>query len=159
MSKIIVRNADHNDSIDIFRWRNDELSREMSINSDVIRWECHQKWFDSINENALVLICELSSINQSVGMVRFDFDDAGKRARVSINLAQEYRGKGYAKRCLLSALDVVHTEKPIFLEIYAEIKAINIVSQKLFHDIGFKKVSVNEHGYFVYSLKLSDRIN
>ena len=159
MSKIIVRNADHKDSIDIFRWRNDDLSREMSINSDVIRWECHQKWFDSINENTLILICELSSINQSVGMVRFDFDDAGKRARVSINLAQKYRGKGYAKRCLLLALDVVHTEKSISLEIYAEIKDINIVSQKLFQDIGFKMVSMNENGFFVYSLKLNERIN
>ena len=158
MSKIIVRKVDHKDSVDIFRWRNDELSREMSINSDVIRWECHQQWFDSINENTLIFVCELSSINQSVGMVRFDFNDSGKRARVSINLAQEYRGKGYAKQCLLEALDVVHTERTIYFEIYAEIKDVNIVSQKLFQDIGFKMVSMNEHGFFVYSLRLDERI-
>ena len=45
MIEIKIRNAKENDTKDIFEWRNDEITREMSHSSEIIEWENHCKWF------------------------------------------------------------------------------------------------------------------
>ena len=60
MDFISVRLASKSDIKDIYEWRNDKITRQMSINSNIVKWENHTKWFEnslSSNKNILI-ICE-----------------------------------------------------------------------------------------------------
>ena len=39
-----IRKANDDDSRDIFDWRNDELTRQMSHTSDFVDWNGHSGW-------------------------------------------------------------------------------------------------------------------
>ena len=42
---MLIRNLDENDKDDIFKWRNDKISRSMFFESSVVSKESHDKWF------------------------------------------------------------------------------------------------------------------
>ena len=134
---IKVRKASLRDSKDIHEWRNDELTRKMSLISDYIEWDDHMKWFESslTDERRLLLICEESDSKVKCAFVKFEIQD--HRALTSINLSPCKRGKGLAHACL-KRLSVFVDQ--IFLQYYffdAEIKKVNLASQHLFEKSGF----------------------
>ena len=98
MDQIAIRFAIPKDSSDIFNWRNDDLSRIMAPQSDVVEWKNHQKWFQSTFDNEIVVA------------IRFDLNDSKKEAKNSINLSQKLRGKGNANLCLKSTVDILMKE-------------------------------------------------
>ena len=132
-----IRKANDEDSRDIFDWRNDEIARQMSHTSDFVDWNGHSGWFaESLtNKNRLILMCEEETTNEKVAMVRFDV--AGNRALISINLSPKMRGKRRAKECLSDAISFFQKSYSDVQFIDAEIKAINIASQKSFIGVGF----------------------
>ena len=68
LSPISVRFASIDDSVDVFTWRNDPLSREMSLNTKEIEFPHHQAWFkDIITEtNSALVIAEISQVKLGV---------------------------------------------------------------------------------------------
>ena len=132
-----IRKANDDDSRDIFDWRNDELTRQMSHTSDFVDWNGHSGWFAAslTNKNRLILMCEEESTNEKVAMVRFDVE--GNRALISINLSPKMRGKQKAKGCLSDAISFFQKSYSNVRFIDAEIKSINIASQKSFIGVGF----------------------
>ena len=132
-----IRKANDDDSRDIFDWRNDELTRQMSHTSDFVDWNGHSGWFAAslTNKNRLILMCEEESTNEKVAMVRFDVE--GNRALISINLSPKMRGKRKAKGCLSDAISFFQKSYSVVQFIDAEIKSINIASQKCFIGVGF----------------------
>ncbi len=51
--RISVLRATENDSKDIWEWRNDELTKQMSITNDSVSWETHSSWYEKslVNPN------------------------------------------------------------------------------------------------------------
>ena len=138
-----IRKANDDDSRDIFDWRNDELTRQMSHTSDFVDWNGHSGWFAALlaNKNRLIVMCEDESTNEKVAMVRFDLED--DRALISINLSPKMRGKQKAKGCLSDAISFFQKYFSDVRFIVAEIKSINIPSQKSFIAVGFVLVKEN----------------
>lgn len=134
---IKVRKSNPEDIKDLFEWRNDYLSRQMLLNSNKVKWENHKQWFEETlqSQNRLVLICTLKN-NEKIGVVHFGLDK--KIPKIAINLSSYYRGKGLSKYCLMESLEFFKIEFPNNIEILAEIKSCNIISQKLFKRCGFK---------------------
>ena len=89
--------------------------------------------------------------NEKVGVVRFDFNDSKKEAKMSINLSPKMRGQGFAKLCLKSSVEFLLKEEPLCLKIHAEIKDVNISSRKSFEGVGFNKVSEDNDGLLQYT--------
>ena len=148
-----IRKANDDDSRDIFDWRNDELTRQMSHTSAFVDWNGHSGWFAAslTNKNRLILICEEESTNEKVAMVRFDVE--GNRALVSINLSPKMRGKRKAKGCLSDAISFFQKSYSDVRFIDAEIKSINIASQKSFIGEGFVLIKENaEVLYYEYAV-------
>ena len=56
---IRVRLAKNEDSNEIFEWRNDPVTREMFINSDIVKINEHRNYFEStlVNKNRCLLCC------------------------------------------------------------------------------------------------------
>lgn len=132
-----IRKANDDDSRDIFDWQNDELTRQMSHTSDFVDWNVHSSWFAAslTNKNKLILMCVEESTNKKVAVVRFDVE--GNRALISINLSPKMRGKRKAKGCLSNAILFFQKSYSDVRFIDAEIKSINIASQKSFIGVGF----------------------
>jgi RimJ/RimL family protein N-acetyltransferase len=134
---IKVRKASRSDSKDIHEWRNDELTRKMSLTSDYIEWDDHVKWFESslINDRRLLLICEESDSKDKYAFVKFEIQD--HRALTSINLSPCKRGKGLAYECLKKAISFCRLNFPSILFFDAEIKKVNLASKQIFEKSGF----------------------
>ena len=148
-----IRKASDDDSRDIFDWRNDEITRQMSHTSDFVDWNRHNDWFAAslTNKNKLFLICEEESTNEKVAMVRFDVE--GDRALISINLSPKMRRKRKAKGCLSDAISFFQKSYSDVRFIDAEIKSINIASQKSFIGEGFVLIKENaEVLYYEYAV-------
>ena len=151
---ITVRKASRPDSKDIHEWRNDELTRKMSLNSDYIEWDDHMKWFESslINDRRLLLICEESDSKDKYAFVKFEIQD--HRALTSINLSPCKRGKGLAYECLKKAISFCRLNFPSILFFDAEIKKVNLASKQIFEKSGFiVKQELKEVLYYELTIK------
>ena len=132
-----VRKANESDSRDIFDWRNDELTRQMSHTTDLVEWDGHSAWFAASlnNTTRLLVICENEDTDEKAATVRFDIED--ERALSLINLSPQMRGKRKAKGCLRDAIAFFQKYFSDVCFIDAEIKSINIPSQQSFVGVGF----------------------
>ena len=132
-----VRLATFEDSNDIFEWRNDSHTRQMSHNTKAVEREEHKSWFEATlkNSNRCLLVCNDEN-GEKVGVVRFDIEI--NVAKLSINLNPNVRGRGLAKKCLNEAIRFVRNAYPKLKFLKAKIKNINIASRKTFEGIGFE---------------------
>ncbi len=147
---INIRKTDISDVKDLFEWRNDNLSRKMLLNSDIIEWKDHLNWHNKVlkNDNVLVLIC-INEYQQKIGVVHFKID--AEIIKIAINLSAKYRGKGFSKNCIIHAINFFKNEFPDNRKICAQIKKNNIISLKLFKNCGFKFFKeVNGLQYFFF---------
>ncbi len=130
VSSIEIKRAVKNDSKNLFDWRNNLKIRNASKNSDPISWERHQRWFDAVlaDENRELIIGTLG--NKTVGVVRFDIEDAA--AEVSIYLVPEGGFSGQGRNLLMSAELWLKANRPAIKRIRASVLAENDASKNIF---------------------------
>lgn len=126
---IQVRPARISDAELLFAWRNDESTRQASINVEPVAWEDHVRWLTAslANRNRRLLIAELEGV--PVGTVRID---QGERTEISWTVSPGMRGKGVGKAIVSRSLP--HGE------VTARIKHDNVASQKIAASAGFMLV-------------------
>lgn len=120
----------------------------MSRSAEPVDWETHTIWFASSLLDAgriILLVGKVDGIAESVGMVRFDLDDAEKSAEISINLNPSDRGKGLSKPLLTSALSYFRRFHDV--PIVAEIRKTNIASVRCFEGVGFEQYASDDSFY------------
>jgi len=71
---VIVRNANINDIIDIYKWRNDPLSRSMFINNKLLSIDKHKNWFKDTLEDPNKKMYVGIINGKKIGITRFDFN-------------------------------------------------------------------------------------
>ena len=139
LSKLKVREANIDDSNEIFEWRNDPITRQMSFNSNVVNYTTHKKWFKKSlhNTNRYLLIVEKKG--RKISVVRFDIEEEKNSAEISINLNPLERGKRLSSAVLfksISYFNIINDKK--IKTIIAKIKKKNIASKRSFIKCGFK---------------------
>lgn len=135
--EINIRPAVDHDARDIWRWRNDSVTRENSPNAGEVSWDEHVVWYKAslFDANRNIFIGVDTDTGASVGMVRFDIHQDGFTAEVSINLNPEWRGKKISSILLNMAIGEVQKVSPfVFI---AEIKPENHPSICCFKRCGF----------------------
>lgn len=135
--EIKFREANKEDSLDLFNWRNDETTRKMSRNSNPVFWEGHKAWYEKTLQDKKKKILIIEDTDKKIGMVRFDFQEQPNSAEININLNPEFRGQGYGQLVLNQACKYA-SENLKLKRIYAEIKTINAPSIKIFERAGFR---------------------
>ena len=151
---IKIRKAEANDCEDLFNWRNDLKTRQMSHNNDFVSWDEHKIWFsDKVkNINTLILICEDYFDFSKIGVVRFDLHE--NFSLISINLSPDMRGKGKSSLCINAAIKKFKELFPNIKSIIAEVKKQNLISSKLFIKCGFKLENTNNDIYrYLYKIE------
>lgn len=134
---LFIRKADITDSEDIWQWRNDEATRQMSIATDTVDWTVHSRWYSLSLENPdRYLYVGCINGTQKIGMCRFDVENSKGIAEVSINLNPSYRGRKLSTPLLLAAIQQFETERNVPL--IATIRKKNTASIKCFTTLGFE---------------------
>lgn len=141
---MLIRNADIDDIIDIYKWRNDPLTLNMSVNSSIISLIDHKKWFKNslTNPNRKLYIGIIQK--KKIGVTRFEFDEYKDVANVSINLNPSMRGKKNSSALLSGSIAIYLKKKKITLT--ATVKNENLASLKIFKQCGFLKNS-EDHNF------------
>ena len=83
--RIKLRKARLDDSKLIHEWRNNKLTREMSLNSNLISWESHCKWFRGAlkRKDIVLMICiDAENHQANIAMVRLDIDSNRNSVRL-----------------------------------------------------------------------------
>ena len=134
--KLTVRKATGKDSADIWKWRNDAHTRQMSITTDEVGWEAHSNWYNNSlkNINRYLYVGTIDTTNK-VGMCRFDIDATKNTAEVSINLNPDFRNKKISLLLLRKAIDIFAKAQNV--ELAAKIKKENTASIKCFCSCNF----------------------
>jgi RimJ/RimL family protein N-acetyltransferase len=137
---------------DVFEWRNDKITREMSFSSEKIKFKSHLYWFKNMmNDNNQVVYIGIEEEDR-VGICRFNLDQKNKIAEVSINLNPKMRGKNYGFQLLSLSIERFFEKHKI--DLIAKIKETNEPSKKLFSKAGF--FIHNKEDNFLYYKYLKD---
>jgi RimJ/RimL family protein N-acetyltransferase len=129
-----------NESHCLWQWRNDKDTLKFSRNKSKITWQDHIEWYLSLKQRKqILLIAYLKDV--PIGMSRLDLQlDNDKLAEISLNLAPEYRGKGYGR--VILNLACTYADKNFkFTMVWAEVEDQNVASLKIFSSNDFIKVS------------------
>lgn len=137
--ELVVRQAQLEDAMDIFRWRNDPLVCAVSRHHDAISEADHMAWYSCAldDPNRLLFIGILDG--EKVGIVRFD-NRLESVWEVSINVASEARGRGLGQCLLKGALRHLYRGFPSAF-VLAAARVNNQASLKLFQASGFERES------------------
>ena len=138
----------------IWEWRNDPLTRKMSINSEKITWTEHSCWYEKV----LLDNCRKLYIGQEcgkpIGVIRFDkYNQKNYTYEVSINISPASRKKGLGKQLLTHGIRKFIKEVENCKFIRAKVKKDNEYSNKLFKSFGFIFIDVKS-GMNRYELSL-----
>jgi RimJ/RimL family protein N-acetyltransferase len=128
---MVFRPATVNDSGMLLEWRNDELTRKSSINSDFVTAEEHFTWLNRtiVNPNRKLFIAEIECV--PVGMIRFDRVNE-QFWELSWNVAPHSRGKGIGKEMVKLSTSLVPED------LIARIKTGNLASLGVADYAGFQ---------------------
>ena len=142
---LIIKDADIDDLLDIFAWRNDPISRKMSISNEKLILEDHKKWFESSLINPSIKIYIGIMKGEKIGICRFDVDQKIASADVSINLNPNMRGKNLSYSLLSDSIKAYKKTKQI--KLMATIKKENKASLRIFQECSFSIVD-EDIGYY-----------
>jgi RimJ/RimL family protein N-acetyltransferase len=141
MTSLTIRRASELDSRDLFEWRNDPHTRAVSLSTNEVTWEDHERWFSATLAIPArhIFICQaiLVGAEESIGMVRFDLDEAGASAEVSINLNPSARGRGFGSPALTAGIEAFLIDEPDVRQLTAQIRDSNVASVAIFTKVGF----------------------
>jgi RimJ/RimL family protein N-acetyltransferase len=137
------------DSMLMWEWRNDPITRQMSRETGEITLESHKSWYAKAAKDPKKAILMAYSEGSPICMVRFDYIDKDY-AEININMNPATRGKGLGKP-VLEAGCRYGFENLGLKRIYAEIKPENIPSIKIFEGTGFVFAGMRE-GICTYNL-------
>ena len=135
--KISIREVDWTDFYDILTWRNDNVTRSMSMRNDEITQIQHYEWFYEklVNDKCQLYLALING--QKIGICWFEKIPSEEYSLVSINLNPSFRGKGLSFIFLKCAIQEYKNFEDINL--IALINNLNLPSIKIFKKCGFIK--------------------
>lgn len=148
---LTVRPAAALDSRAVWTWRNDPVTRAVSVNTDEVPWADHERWFAAVlaDRDRHLLVGEVGP--EPVGVVRFDRLDEPELWEVSINLAPAARGRGLAVPLLDAGRDWLRAREGQ-VGVLALVRATNAASMRTFLRAGYAERST-EDGWTTLELR------
>lgn len=133
--EVRLRLAVPEDALLLWEWANDPDVRRWSFTPDPISWVGHVHWFAGKLAEPDCLFLLAADGDAPIGQIRFDF--GGTKAVVSVSLAPQARGRGYAAAVLRAACREALSARPVG-SVVALIRPGNAASLKAFEAAGFR---------------------
>jgi UDP-2,4-diacetamido-2,4,6-trideoxy-beta-L-altropyranose hydrolase len=134
---LTLKNVTLADAKLIYKWQCAPNTRKYFNNTSIPNYDDHLRWIESAiskNDMNLFLIC---TDENKVGTIRVDINSENS-AEVSILIAPNEYGRGYAKKALTLLIDSY-----AHFDLTAYVHKDNHASQHLFKKCGFKKLDPN----------------
>ena len=134
MIKIIPVQKTDKDAKLIMEWRNNELTRKNSINTNIKKWDTFKTEFYDNYFNNIPLFATID--NNKIAFVSF-IKITENVYKIGINISPNYRGKKLSSKIICQSLNYIKVSYPKIQKIIAEIKTFNIPSIKAFKRSNF----------------------
>jgi len=145
---VVIRRATSEDGALLLAWRNDPITRKMFVHQKEVLLEEHRAWLDeTLNRDDRVLLIGEVLDQRPIGVVRFDISQGQSFAEISITIAPQARGRGFASRLLRSAIAHFSAgSHPQFsrIRLIARIRHENAASVACFRRVGFSVISEDD---------------
>ncbi len=149
---LTLRRANINDNQQYFEWRNDEVMRQNALNTEIVDWKTHDKWFDKKIKDKDSFLYVVQNMNHVIGQVRFDC--CNSKATISYSVSNNFRKRGFGYKIVQKAINKINEDSPSTKMIEAKVKESNIASNKIFLRLNFyKQGKIGQ--LVIYQLKLS----
>lgn len=132
-TSLSLRNSRLGDISLYFNWVNESTVRQHSINSDPIAWREHETWFQSRIDNPTCRMYVFCADELPIGQVRFEM--SGEAWTIDYSLDEFVRGRGWGKTLVERA--IAELKKSTTGTVVANVKASNVVSRRIFEQLGF----------------------
>ena len=135
---MILRRITAEDSVLVWQWRNDPVSRLMFRNNSEIPWAEHVAWLEAALRDGQKLLLMAEDEGSAASIIRFDRLN-NEAAEVSVNVDPERRGHGIGTRVLQLACPYAFAFwEPDLQRIFADIRIENSISRSAFTRAGFE---------------------
>lgn len=133
---LFLRYATMDDAKLLYEWRNDEVVRKNSFNTNEIVYEEHIKWLKNFLEDEFCKIYIIVDYEKNVGQIKVRIID--NEAEVGYSIGKNYRGYGYGTKSLILIKEQIKKDFPYVGKIVGRVKIDNEVSQRAFEKAGYK---------------------
>lgn len=151
-ARVAVRPVTREDEQRLLEWRNDPVTRSVSIAAHEIDTNEHRTWFlaSLASSSRVMFIAERHGM--PVGTTRFDRSRDGVWS-VSIMLGPENRGRGLGTAVLEASEQALRARMPGDLHFLATVHTSNEASLRLFGSAGYVRRGVPNDDGFVHLVK------
>jgi spore coat polysaccharide biosynthesis predicted glycosyltransferase SpsG/RimJ/RimL family protein N-acetyltransferase len=133
-----VRDVRRADAEDLLRWRTDDRNWQHNwMNGDKPNLATHVAWLEGKLADPTCVFRIVARADEPVGVTRFDIDDSGRSAALSIHLVPAWHGRGVGLAVYLAAERALRQSHPSVCEIVSRIHHDNEASERLHRDAGF----------------------
>lgn len=115
------------DAKDIYEWRLDAQTQEYSFTKTEFSFSEHMRWLESEIASKKSLLFTGYTNGSRFGFIRFKLEPYNRLARISLNVAPQYRGRGMSKHFLGQAIRAFREESSFRL--IADVMVENTFSQ------------------------------
>lgn len=146
--QLYLRPATRDDLKLLFDWVNEPAVRQNSFNTSAISITEHSDWLESVLDDRDTKLFIIQEDAIPIGQVRLVHDT--NVWHISYSIALPYRAQGYGKIILQLAENELIRGGHVGENLYAEVKADNIASRRIFRKLGYSEVAGqhdNAHGY------------
>jgi RimJ/RimL family protein N-acetyltransferase len=157
MNPMLIHRVSEDDSLDVWLWRTDAVTKLMSSNSDDIPLESHEIWFLSTlaDPNIFFYIGKIG--DQKIGVCRFNISSNKKIATVSIQLNPKKRGQNLSVALLNRCIELFTLEYAKCITLEAKVRVENVASLKCFLRCEFL-IQNNSHGFYTLTLERNSNV-
>ncbi len=134
-----LRRINESDKLIILEWRNDPRVYKYALNPHPVRLEDHENWFAKVLKNEKCFFYMGLVDGKKIGTVRYDIGELENEAEVSISIAPDFWGQGYAFE-LMEKGEVLLKKESMVKVINATVLNENTASMKLFTKSLFQPV-------------------
>lgn len=148
MQQVYLRSVIPEDVDLLYEWANNADVRANSFQTQPIPYENHLQWFAlKMNDSNCHIFIGMVK-EESIGVLRFDCEE--DKTSISYSIAPTKRGMGYGKQLVEQGLLFLTKQLPMVTGIYAQVKASNIASCRIFEALGFTKNKIEDSGDYLY---------
>jgi RimJ/RimL family protein N-acetyltransferase len=135
----------------MYQWRNNAATRRYFFDPAEIEYREHCDWFEKVLAAEDIVLLVVEERGYPMGVVRFNFQEEGQTAEVSVYVDPARHGAGLGKKVLTAGECYLRRNSPGVRAITAQVMQENIASRKLFIQAGFVETGSNVYRKWVGS--------